>query len=366
MLVLDPRRVFAFSAFILSLAVLGCGSREGENSSSRSDQDAQRSVESAAEPEIVRMEGATMGTSFAVTLVDPPEDLAEDWRTQVDSVLRTVNDQMSTYIEDSELSRFNRHETADWFPVSRDLAYVVQSALEISEKTSGAFDVTVGPLVNAWNFGPGKRTRKPPTDEEIALLQESVGYELLEVRMEPPALRKAKPGVYVDLSAIAKGYGVDKLVELMASLGCKHVFVDIGGEDRVLGRRGNRPWRVAVEDPVEGVRQFQYAIELNDEAIATSGDYRNFFVYEGKRYSHTIDPSTGYPVDHHVALVSVLHQSCMEADGWATAMNVLGDERGVSLAEELGLATRFVIRNPDDSTHAIATRNFPPNIFPES
>lgn len=305
-----------------------------------------------------------MGTYYSVTIANPPPELAEDWRERIDGELRRVNDQMSTYLKSSEISRFNDSSSLDWFAVSEETAMVVATAQEISAATDGAFDVTVGPLVDAWSFGPTKKTARPPSEAEIEALRKVVGYKHLEVRREPPALRKKIPELRVDLSAIAKGHGVDRILALLVDLGCEHVFVDIGGEDRAIGHRGDRAWRVAIEDPNDEQREYHVAIELTDRAIATSGDYRNFFEFEGKRYSHTIDPRSGRPIDHGVASVSVIANDCMTADAWATALTVVGSEQGLELARRFNLAVRIVERQADGEFRISQSGTFPGSIFP--
>lgn len=319
-------------------------------------------IASEKSPEILQVTGQTMGTYYAVTIANPPSGFPEDWPDSVDAELRRVNDQMSTYLKSSELSRFNASESTDWFEVSPETAMVVAAAQAISEASDGAFDVTVGPLVNIWNFGPTKRTKTPPTEQEIADAQALVGYKNLDVRLEPPALKKSIPGLHVDLSAIAKGHGVDRIVNLLADMGCENVFVDIGGEDRAIGRRGDRAWRVAIEDPNDEERVYRLAYELNDSAIATSGDYRNFFEFEGQRYSHTIDPRTGRPVTNQVASVSVFADDCMTADGLATAITVLGAESGIKIVDQLGFAVRVVTRDDDGVFTATTSKAFPKEI----
>lgn len=282
-----------------------------------------------------------------VKLANPPAELPDDWQLVLDAELRTVNDQMSTYLESSEISRFNRSESTDWFPVSQETADVVAAAQEISKETGGAFDVTVAPLVNAWSFGPGKRTQEPPTKETIADLRKKIGYEHLSVQMSPPALRKAIPELSVDLSAIAKGHGVDRLVLVLRELNVEHAFVDIGGEVRLLGDRIDRPWGVGIQVPDGTPNEVVTALPLSDAAIATSGDYRNYFDSDGERYSHTIDPRTGYPVKHDLASVSVIAESCMLADGWATAINVLGGDAGRVLAVKRKMDVMLIRRQGD-------------------
>ncbi|EMI22590.1 thiamin biosynthesis lipoprotein ApbE, partial [Rhodopirellula maiorica SM1] len=174
---------------------------------------------------IRELRGDTMGTTYMVKIYNPPE-FESDVAIEVDAELRSVNDQMSTYLKSSEISRFNDSDSTDWFDVSLETAEVVSAALEIAEATDGAFDVTVGPLVNAWSFGPDPKTNEIPSDTEITSLRESVGYKKLAVRIDPPALKKSVPELKVDLSSIAKGHGVDRVVELLARLGAESVFVE--------------------------------------------------------------------------------------------------------------------------------------------
>ncbi len=222
---------------------------------------------------------------------------------EVDALLRGINDRMSTYLESSELSRFNVSKSTDWFEVSPETASVVAFSQTVAEKTSGAFDVTVGPLVNAWSFGPDPRTQTVPDEDQLKGLRDSVGYEKLSVRMEPPALRKSIPELQVDLSAVAKGYAVDRVVQLLNEAGAENVFVEIGGEVRTSGNKAGQWWKVGIQVPDVDQEAVMIAHSLNtgagnDQSMATSGDYRNFFEVDGVRYSHTIDPRSGRPIDH--------------------------------------------------------------------
>ena len=186
-----------------------------------------------------------------------------------------------------------------------------------------------------------------PTDDQIAAAQADVGWQSLEVRLQPPALRKGKPGVHVDLSAIAKGFAVDEISRLCASHGIADYMVEIGGEVRTRGRkRDGTEWRIGVEAPVAGVRALQTVVEVGDAALATSGDYRNFFEADGRRYSHEIDPRTGRPITHELTSASVLAEDCMRADAWATALMVLGPDDAYQVAVEERLEVLLLIRTP--------------------
>ncbi|NND97587.1 MAG: (Na+)-NQR maturation NqrM [Pirellulaceae bacterium] len=299
-----------------------------------------------------------MGTTYMVK-IHGAEDVDDDIRIDIDAELRRVNDQMSTYLKSSEISRFNASDSTRWFDVSRQTADVVDFAQQVARKTDGAFDVTIGPVVNAWGFGPDQRTGETPDREKLAQLKALTGFEKLSVRLDPPALRKQIPQLQVDLSAIAKGHGVDRVVTLLAEAGATDVFVEIGGEVRTSGDKAGQPWRVGIQLPDTAATVSMIAHETGrgtgqDESMATSGDYRNFFQDDGKRYSHTIDPRTAAPIVHHLASVSVVSQSCMAADAWATAINVLGPEKGLELAERESLDA-FLITRTDNGYHMMGT-----------
>jgi FAD:protein FMN transferase len=297
----------------------------------------------------VRFTGSTMGTTYDLKLVPAPgQTIPSDFQAQIDRLLTRINQQMSTYDPDSELSRFNRNPSTDWVAVSPELLEVVTEALRVSELSSGAFDVTVGPLVNLWGFGPKPRREEPPADRAIAQARERVGYWRLHARAEPPALKKDRADLYVDLSAIAKGYGVDQLTALVETTGIQDYLVSIAGDLRVRGQNGQgQPWTIAIEKPVPGQRAVERLIRPGDRGVSTSGDYRNFFEQEGRRYSHIIDPRTGRPVPQTLASVTVLGDRSMEADAIATALMAAGAEPGFRLANEHRLAAYFLLVGPD-------------------
>ncbi len=290
--------------------------------------------------------GPVMGTHYVAKVVAAPSGMsAAELKLRVERSLERVNALMSTYDPDSELSRFNRHRGDGWFPVSPETATVVGAALEISELTGGAFDVTVGPLVNLWGFGPDGPAAGPPAEPAIEQALQRVGHEKLALRTEPPALRKSSAGVYVDLSAIAKGYAVDQAARALDAAGVDNYLLEVGGELIARGRNaGGGPWRIAVERPLTGERSVQRVLALTDTAVATSGDYRNFFVVDGIRYSHTIDPGTGRPVPHLLTSVTVLEASAMRADALATAMLVLGPEQAWEFARRQDIAALMIVR----------------------
>jgi thiamine biosynthesis lipoprotein len=295
--------------------------------------------------------GPTMGTHYRVSIAKVPVAVSKsELQPKIEKLLAEVDRQMSTYRPDSELSRFNQAPAGEWFPVSAATVEVVSAAQEISEKTQGALDVTVGPLVRLWHFGPDdasaktrRRNFQPPSDDAIKTAKTAVGYRKLSVRADPPALRKEIDKLEVDLSSIAPGYTVDRMADILIDHGINNFTVEIGGEVRSSGTRPDgKPWRVAVERPLTDRRELLLAVPLIDSAIATAGDYRKFFEIGGRRYSHIIDPATARPVNHSLASVSVVAETCLEADGWDTTLLVLGPDRGYQCAEKHGLAALFV------------------------
>lgn len=305
----------------------------------------------AEKPKVISFSGQTMGTSYHIKVV--PSDNYPDrlrLKADVDRALELVNDQMSTYRSASELSRFNQMPSGSMV-VSKDTATVIAESIRLYKITNGTLDVTVGPLVNLWGFGPDQRPTKIPEKTEIQLLKSKTGIQHL--KLSGQRLTKKQPHVYVDLSSIAKGFGVDKVAQLLESLGSDSYMVEIGGEVKTKGAKSDgQPWRIAIERPQDGQRDVALVIEPHDLAVATSGDYRNFYEQDGKRLSHLIDPRTGYPITHKLASVTVMHQSCMIADALATAMIVMGTEEAFELAQSLDLAVMLIEKDGDTfNTH---------------
>ena len=317
-----------------------------------------------------------MGTTFTVTVVSgrglakvrarpeahvppaaaPPEPRLDQAavEAEVQGVLERIEDRMSHYRPESELSRFNRADTTEPQPMSRETLGVVADALSVSRASGGGFDVTVGPLVDAWGFGSPGRAPEAPDQASLAALRARVGADLLEVDLVASTLRKRRVNVTVDLSAIAKGYAVDAVATLLAERGFGDYLVEIGGELRAGGTNElGEPWRVAIERPAPGLATAQRIVPLTDAALATSGDYRNFYDLDGARVSHTIDPRTGRPVTHGLRAVSVIAERCSLADARSTALNVLGPEEGYALAVAQDWAALFVT---DDGTGRLVER----------
>ena len=305
--------------------------------------------------------GSTMGTTYAVRVVTVdawPQVERDRVAGEIQAVLDDVESKMSHYDPSSELSRFNRGRTTRPFPVSAETFEVFRQARRLSELTAGALDVTVAPLVNAWGFGPVEPDRFPPDAHRLSRALEHVGYAGIELDEAAGTLRKADPAIEVDLSAVAKGYGVDRVAAALKGEGLERYLVEVGGEIVAAGTNHlDRPWRIGIESPLAG-GGIQRVVPLRDRAMATSGDYRNRREVDGGWVSHTIDPRTGRPVEHRLASVSVIADRCVVADGLATALEVLGPNDGHALAVERGWAAFFLSRDEDGAVTERATPAF--------
>ncbi len=303
--------------------------------------------------------GFTMGSMYRVKLAGRGLTAAVQGAAAdaVAAALAGVDFAMSTHRPGSELSRFNAHASTAPFAMSADTLAVFELARDVSTATAGAFDVTVAPLVDAWGFGPARQQRVVG-ERETRALEQRVGWELLQVDRTAGTLAKARGQVRADLSGIAKGWGVDKAAQALDALGVEHYLIDAGGEVRTRGRNAHgAPWQVAIEQPVAGPRRPRFVLPLSDLAIATSGDYRNFFERDGRRYSHEIDPATGRPIDSRLTSVSVVAASGARADALGKLI-VLGPERGYARAVAQGVAAHFVVREVDGTLRDIMTPAF--------
>lgn len=344
--VLSKRRLAILVAGLLLLSILTIrslgGPREGETA------------------DVIEISGPTMGTFFEVKIspVDRSSAALRNIRDRIVDALDDVNAKMSTYVESSELSRFNSGDSTDPVTMSPETIEVFTIARRVSDETGGALDITVGPLVNAWGFGPDA-PRDAPDEAEIRRLLGRVGYAKIEIDPAGGTVRKTQPDVYCDLSAVAKGYAADKVAHVLDDMGLVDYMVEVGGEVRTRGLNADGvAWRIGIERPVSGNRVLQRLVPLSGESLATSGDYRNFRQADGVRVSHTIDPRTGRPLTHALASVSVIHEECAFADAYATALMVLGPEEGPALAQRLGLAALFIVRNSDGAFEERPTRAF--------
>ena len=318
---------------------------------------------SAALAQTSRLEitGFTMGPiRYTVVVAHHPDSITpKQLQQQVGSTLERVNQLMSTYLPDSDVSRFNASKSTEFVAVDRETVEVVSRAIQISQQTNDAFDITVGPAVNLWKFGPEKDSLESlPSDDALEQVAKVIGHQKLEVRADPPAIRKTEPGLKIDLSAIAKGYAVDRVAKALDESGCEQFMIEVGGEVFVRGQRaGGGPWQIGVEQPdtsdaankvtVGSAREVYQVASISDKALATSGDYRNYFEFQGKRFSHTIDPKTCRPVEHGLATACVIADDCMTADALATAVVVLGPDEGQKVCREAGVEYLLITRDSD-------------------
>ncbi|MBL4909189.1 MAG: FAD:protein FMN transferase [Alteromonadaceae bacterium] len=293
----------------------------------------------------VLLQGNTMGTTYHVKIVATKQQVADkNIHADIDDLLKKINQQMSTYISDSELSRFNKNPTTEPVKISEGLREVIAESIRLGKLSGGKLDITVGPLVNLWGFGPDLRPDKIPSAEVEAAARKRIGLDKLSLNGN--MLRKAIPDLYVDLSTTAKGYGVDKVADLIEAQGFKNYLVEIGGEMRLKGfKHTGELWAVAIEKPVSQERSVQDIILPKDNAIATSGDYRNYFEVDGQRFSHIIDPDTGKPINHKLVSVTVIAPLSMTADGLSTTLMVMGEAKGLAFANQHDIAALFISKS---------------------
>ncbi len=300
-------------------------------------------------PELAGFNGSTMGTGFSVRLGVSKLPEIDQLAAQVSEVLKDVDIHMSTWRADSELSLLNASRHSDWQAMTPATTQVIAQALDTSARSDGAFDVTVGPLVDLWGFGAGaddSTAGSKPTGQAISRRMAQVGHGSIEVNIAENTVRKLNAGTRLDLSGIAKGHAVDRVAALLDSAGHHSYLIEVGGELKARGRKPDgSAWRVAIERPSVGKRQAFRAVDLNNQAIATSGDYRNFFSNGGQRYSHSIDPRTGAPVNHQLASVSVVAESTMAADALSTALMVLGPDGAMAFANKHQIAAHLILKS---------------------
>lgn len=288
----------------------------------------------AAGMPIVALDGATMGTRWSVRIVSP--GTAAEWRAEIAPVLDGVIAQMSQWEAESDLSRFNRGAIGTWHALPADFAHVLDAGLAVAAASDGAFDPTLGLLVDRWGFGAAGRRTTPPESTPAA----ATGWRAIE--RDGARARRTAP-VALDFSGIAKGFALDAVARRLRARGADDFLVEIGGELLGAGvKPDGQPWWVDLETP-PGAPVAPLRVALHELSVATSGDYRRFFEQDGRRYAHTLDPRTGRPSESGVASATVLHASCMLADAWATALTVLGADAGIALAEREGLAARLVL-----------------------
>lgn len=336
---LPNRPIIVVVSILAACALIGCGERRGTE---------------------YRLSGPTMGTQFTVAVVAGPDFAKAEIQEQILAELEQIDASMSTYRVDSEVTLFNRAQSTDWFSVSTQLCDVITRSLDFSTLTDGAFDITVGTVVNIWGFGPEEAKSDLPTMEVLQTAKAATSFELLQVDCDRPAIRKDMARLRIDLSAFAKGLAADKVAGMLAANGVDNFLVDIGGDMRASGHNAaGLPWRVAIERPDGSGRAFEAVVHLSTGAVATSGDYRNFYEINGRRYSHTIDPATGRPVTHNLASATVYASTAADADALATTMMVLGPDDGLDFAEREGIAVYLLVREGDEFHERVSSLFLP-------
>lgn len=292
--------------------------------------------------EVYTVIGATMGTSYSLKIASTQKVDTQKIKAQVDDLLKNFNLVMSTYIPSSEISQFNQDQTLKPYSLSSDFTKTLETAKKIFHLTGGAYDVSVGPLVNRWSFGPEKKKNWSfPLKREIRQLQNCVGMKKFRY-FKGGKIQKVLPCQKLDFSSLAKGQGIDKISDFLLSKGLKNHMVEIGGEVKVMGDKGGKSWKIGIESPkTESEMSSILKLETGD-CVATSGGYKNFFTHNGERYSHTIDPRTGFPITHKLRSVTVKMKTCLEADAWATAFMVLGVAPSFELAKKEKIWVRLI------------------------
>lgn len=324
------KRIYYFAFFLILLTLVGCDQATKETKMQE-----------------VLLQGKTMGTTFTIKVFVPEQRVQElSLFSDVTSLLKDVNQSMSTYIPDSEINQFNRLAAHQNFRISEDFRRVTAESIRLGLSTK-TLDVTMGPLIDLWGFGPDNRPETIPSDEVIAEIKQHIGVDKL--KLSEQGLMKTVEGLEISYSATAKGFGIDKVAEYLDSLSLTNYMVEIGGEIRTSGHKPNNvPWVLAIEQPDSepDTREFHKLIRVNDIAMATSGDYRIFYDVDGVHYSHLIHPETGKPVRQDLVSVTVLHASAMTADGLATALTVMGTEQAKQYAEQHNLAVYLISKTP--------------------
>ena len=293
------------------------------------------------------LEGKTMGTQWRVSLAGVPAAQAAGLREKIQQRLDADDHELSTWKKDSALSRFNQDRTMQPYPISSNMADIITVALRIGRLTDGAMDITVGPLVNLWGFGPDQQPPHTPSQTDIAAAKALTGLRHLQVteRADGAWLQKDLPGLYVDLSTMGEGFATDHLARLMEEEGIANYLVSVGGA--VLSRGHNpagSPWRVAIQKPTDRENAAQALVDLQGHGISTSGSYRNYYELDGRRISHVINPQTGQPIEHRLVSATVIATTALEADGWDTGLMVLGSEKAQALALREHLAVYLITK----------------------
>ncbi len=309
------------------------------------------------ESNYLRLNGFTMGTTYQITIRTNQEQTLK-LQKLIDQKLISINQLMSTYIDDSELSLINKTDSTGCQSLSAENYYVIKNALKVSQETKGKFDITIDPLIAEWGFDKKQTNDIVPSQDVIDQLLTQVGHH--KIQLTEHCLKKKISSLSINLSAIAKGYAVDEVAKLLEQVNIQHYLVEIGGETASKGLNPSLvPWRLAIEAPIEKQREIQKIFLPNGLGVATSGDYRNYFENSGVRFSHTIDPTTGKPITHNLASVTVLHNKTMLADAYATAFMVMGKEKALAFAQEHDIAIYVLVKEDNQfiSTYSPAFKS---------
>lgn len=314
---------------------------------------------SACQPTLktIRYSGKTMGTIYNIVAITHNDNAADGLEAKLEKKLATVNKHLSNWDPNSEISRFNSSKTVKPLKISPMMAKVMSAANIVHSKSQGFFDVTLSPLIDLWGFGPATSRKSVPSEEKIRQALSRIGQGAhLTLDEAALTLTKSNPDTHVNLSAIAKGFGVDEMADTLRAAGIQNFMVEIGGD---LIASGTNPqgdkWQIGIEYPDPAGRRVQLIAKISNMAMATSGDYRNFFEKDGIRYSHILNIKTGRPVTHKTVSVTVITQSAMLADAWATALLALGEVEGMKVAKKHNLAAFFIVRSADSAKNAFST-----------
>jgi len=294
------------------------------------------------------MSGETMNTYYRIKIrTDKENNLLHN---AVRDELQQINHEMSVFENSSEISQINNDDSGEWIDLSPEMSEVLKDSYKTYTESDGYFDPTVGKLIDLWGFGTSRNSQRIPDDEKITEALKSIGFNKLQFNKNFTRIKKANPDIKINLSALAKGYGVDRIAGLLDRNGYTDYIVEIGGEVKARGNRvpDGKGWNVAVVKP-DQTNDNAYVVKLQNFSVATSGDYRNFFYHKDKRYSHTISPKDGYPVEHNLASATVFHQSCMHADALATAIMAMGEKKGLAFANKNNLAVVLFVREENNT-----------------
>ena len=300
--------------------------------------------------------GKIFGTYYTIKIRNSHENKL--LQKSINDELSKINAQMSVFDLTSEISEINRSESNQWIDLSEDMQYLLKNSYKIYQMSNGAFDPTTGKLIDLWGFGTTGKIKKIPSEEDIANMLKTAGFDKIKFNKDYSQLKKQDKDITINLSAIAKGYGVDRLSNLLKSQGYTDFIIEVGGEVVAAGNKskGIKGWNVGVVKPSETTNENAFVVTLKDFAVATSGDYRNFFYIGNEKYSHTIDPKTGYPAKNNLLSATVFHESCMIADGLATAIMSMGEEKGLKFANNNNLAVIMFVKTEDDKIKNIVSQ----------